>query len=98
MLSFFIGSSIDQYLMTKLRKLRTQHCIARIIENLQQSLWPCGVWFTNYNARRNPPVYKYGLHGAPVRSAPVTAAKFLNPWSEPADERVVAARVKMVLK
>lgn len=97
MLSFFMGGGIDEYLMTQLRSLRTQHSIARIILSLQQSLWPCGVWYSYYNQRNNPFKPQYGANGAPKRSAPVTPAGFLTPSQSPPDEVEVALRVKDLL-
>ncbi|KAI3433581.1 hypothetical protein D9Q98_003392 [Chlorella vulgaris] len=44
-LSLVAGEAIDQYLTAKLRLLRQQHTIGRIISQIQASLWPGGIWF-----------------------------------------------------
>ncbi|EFN59116.1 hypothetical protein CHLNCDRAFT_137916 [Chlorella variabilis] len=44
-LSLVAGEAIDAYLTSKLRLLRQQHTIGRIISQIQASLWPGGVWY-----------------------------------------------------
>jgi sorting nexin-13 len=44
-LSLVAGEAIDNYLTSQLRLLRQQHTIGRIIQRIQASLWPGGVWF-----------------------------------------------------
>ena len=44
-LSLVAGEAIDNYLTSQLRLLRQQHTIGRIIQRVQASLWPGGVWF-----------------------------------------------------
>ncbi len=44
-LSLVAGEAIDAYLTSRLRLLRQQHTIGRIIQQIQASLWPGGVWF-----------------------------------------------------
>ncbi|KAL4430932.1 hypothetical protein ABPG75_006188 [Micractinium tetrahymenae] len=44
-LSLVAGEAIDAYLTARLRLLRQQHTIGRIIQQVQASLWPGGVWY-----------------------------------------------------
>ena len=44
-LSLVAGEAIDNYLTSQLRLLRQQHTIGRIIQRIQASLWPGGLWF-----------------------------------------------------
>jgi len=45
-LSLVAGDVIDVFLVNKLRLLRQEHSIARLIHKLQNSLWPGGVWYS----------------------------------------------------
>ena len=45
-LSFLAGDAIDVYLNEKIKRLRSEHTLARMIHSLKSTLWPSGVWFT----------------------------------------------------
>lgn len=51
-LSLVAGEAIDAYLTSRLRSLRQQHTIGRIIQQVQAALWPGGVWFQQAQAAR----------------------------------------------
>jgi hypothetical protein len=44
-LSMAIGDAIDVYLLAKLSLLRQESTIGRVIQLIQSSLWPGGIWF-----------------------------------------------------
>jgi hypothetical protein len=44
-LSMAIGDAIDVYLLAKLSLLRQESTIGRVIQVIQTSLWPGGIWF-----------------------------------------------------
>ncbi|GMH39284.1 hypothetical protein BSKO_07182 [Bryopsis sp. KO-2023] len=46
LLSLLAGASIDLFLLEKIKSLRTEHTIARIIHSIKNSLWPGGKWFS----------------------------------------------------
>ena len=48
------GDTIDVYLNEEIKRLRSEHTIARLIHSLKSELWPGGVWFTTINQRTDP--------------------------------------------
>ena len=48
------GDTIDVYLNEEIKRLRSEHTIARLIHSLKSELWPGGVWFTTINQRNDP--------------------------------------------
>jgi sorting nexin-13 len=82
-LSLVAGEAIDAYLTSKLRLLRQQHTIGRIISQIQASLWPGGVWF-QYTpgaqaAAASRDRQQAAAAGSYVRPEGMDAARFLEP-------------------
>ena len=47
LLSLLAGDVIDVYLVERLKSLRTEHTIARLIHFIKSALWPGGKWFAS---------------------------------------------------
>lgn len=45
LLSLLAGDSIDLFLLEKIKSLRTEHTLARLIHMIQSALWPGGKWY-----------------------------------------------------
>lgn len=45
LLSLLAGDSIDLFLLEKIKSLRTEHTLARLIHMIQNGLWPGGKWY-----------------------------------------------------
>lgn len=92
-LSLVAGEAIDGWLVSQLARLREEHTIGRLIQRIQASLWPGGLWFQRTPAAQAAAAAAAaaaakaaqqsgadgGGQGGYVRPAGMEAARFLEP-------------------
>jgi len=113
-LSMAIGDAIDVYLLAKLSLLRQESTIGRVIQLIQSSLWPGGIWFqrTPQFKALHPEVSQFNFEeelmsptgrGGPRNGGPgpgMQADKYLTPAGPPPldEEEVREAVWRLLLK
>lgn len=93
-LSFLAGDAIDVYLNQQIKRLRSEHTLARMIHYLKSMLWPGGVWFITANNAAQDSTQQQTSKASDKRNKGLRSDKYLDPAEVATDTREMAENLR----